>query len=189
MDYFVQQKSFLGGKMNFKIGEIVKVVEEGHRLRHYYKEGQVVGFDSNNKERPLKVWFGRECDYLLEPEQRRELTSKCALTAPTEVECVNDPRTYNYAESELQKEPEWSMETLARRYFGGASHSYEIPKAPFVAGAKKCEARGCYKTTTRRIIYNFWGTVCFADVCDDHSGGHGKCTEEPLTKMNVPKVH
>jgi len=183
----------LGGKMNLKIGDIVRVVGEGRCLRHWDRQGQVVGFNLDNKERPLKLWFGRECDYLLEPEQRWTLTSICAVTAPTEEEYANDSRTharvYDYAENELQKETEWSVKTLVDRHFDNMCNRYYESKKPFVAGVNECSAEGCHRLATQRIIYNFLGTVCFADVCDKDTKLHLKCTEEGFPHKKALKAH
>ena len=175
--------------MKLKIGDIVRVEKEGASLRHWDKQGQVVGFNLDNKERPLGVWFGKECDHLLDPEQRRGLTSKCAVSAPTEAEQANDPRTYGYAESELQKEPDWSMETLVDRHFGNMCSRYFEPKEPFVAGRRTCEVEHCHKRTTQRIIYNIHGTVDTAEVCDeDAKKYHLKCMDD-FPRKRVSRVH
>jgi len=155
--------------MNLKIGDIVKVLNE--ECRHWGKQGQVVGFDLSNKKNPLRVWFGKECDHFIDYPHNQKLANKFAVTAPNEKEQASDLRTRDYAEGDLKIEPEWSMKTLVERYFHNFYHSYYEPKNPFVAGAKDCDVSGCRKNTTRRIIYNIWGTVCFADTCDE-------CAEE-----------
>jgi len=153
--------------MKLKVGDIVKVVnEECHR---YGKQGQVVGFNLDNKENPLRVWFDKASDILFDWEKRNELGDKYAITAPTEADQSKDPRTWDYAESDLKKELEWSMKTLVERHFHNFYQAYFEPKKPFVAGAHDCDVKRCRKTTTQRIIYNVWGSVCFADVCDEHA--------------------
>ena len=165
--------------MNLKIGDIVRVVKERGSLRHWDKQGQVAGFNLNNKERPVKVWFGKECDYLLEWEQRLKLTGKHAISAPKEAECAVDVRTYDYAENELQQEPEWSMRTLVDRHFGDMCSRYYEPKKPFIVGLHSCEVKGCRKLAIQRIIFNIWGTADVAEVCDKHAKEfHLKCMDE-----------
>lgn len=153
--------------MKLKIGDIVKVVNE--ECHHYGKQGQVVGFNLDNKENPLRVWFDKECDFFVDYDRRIELNSKYAVIAPNEAEQAGDLRTWDYAESDLQKELEWSMKTLVERYFHNFYHSYYEPKKPFVASAHNCDVERCGKITTQRIIYNIWGSVCFAEVCDEHA--------------------
>lgn len=71
-----------------EIGDIVKVTNE--ECHHYGRQGQVVGFNPDNKENPLRVWFGKECDFFLDYERRIEAN---AVIAPTEKEQAKDPRT------------------------------------------------------------------------------------------------
>lgn len=153
--------------MNFKIGDIVKVTSGNYK--HYNKQGQVVGFDPSDRENPVRVWFGRECDYLLDPEFKMRLNREHVLVAPNEVEQTKDLRTWNYPEGVLQKEPEWSMKTLSERHFRGIYHSYCEPKNPFVVGERCCDVNSCDCLTAQRIVFNIWGTVDFADVCERHA--------------------
>lgn len=176
--------------MNLKIGDIVRVSgKDSDRYKHWNKQGLVVGFDPNDKEDPVRVWFGRECDYLLVPEFRMNLSRDYAIVAPTETGQVNDMRTWNYPESVLQKEAEWSMRTLAERYFPRFYHSYCEPKNAFVAGKKCCDVKGCGGLIAQRIVFNIWGIVDFADVCERHAKEyHGKSMDEfPYRKSSKSK--
>lgn len=173
--------------MNLKIGDIVKVVNI--KCRHFGRQGQVVGFNSDNKEDPVRVWFGKDCDSFVDWENRIKLSDKCAVVAPTEAEQKKDLRTWDFAESDLQKELEWSMKTLVERHFRNFYHSYCEPKNPFVAGERCCDVNGCDCLTTQRIIFNIWGTVDFADVCERHAKEyHGKSMDSfPYRKVSKSK--
>ena len=173
--------------MNLKIGDIFRVVNA--ECKHYDKQGQVVGFNLSNRENPLRVWFGKECDSLMDFERRIELNNKYAVIAPNEKEQAGDFRTWDYAEPDLQIEPEWSVATLVKRYFSHMCHTWYEPKKPFVAGDGECEVENCHKRTTQRIVYNVHGSVCPAEVCDKHAKEfHLKCMDSfPYKK--VSKVH
>lgn len=162
--------------MNLKIGDIVKVVNE--ECKHLDKQGQVVGLNLSNKENPLRVWFGKECDSLIDFERRIEADSKYAVKSPNEDQQKNDIRTWDYAEKDLQKESDWSVGTLVKRHFSHMCHTWFEPKKPFVAGEGECEVEGCHKRTAQRIAYNVQGSVCPAEVCDKHAKEfHLKCMD------------
>ncbi|MHB9019315.1 MAG: hypothetical protein ACYC3G_00355 [Minisyncoccota bacterium] len=173
--------------MNLKIGDIVKVVSV--ECRHFSRQGQVVGFNLDNKENPVRIWFGKDCDSFLDWENRIKLSDKYAVVAPSEAEQIKDLRTRDFTESDLQKESEWSMKTLVERYFHNFYHSYCEPKNVFVAGERCCDVRGCDCLITQRIIFNIWGTVDFADVCERHAKEyHGKCMDSfPYKKASKSK--
>lgn len=178
-------KLVLGGKMNLKIGDIVKVVNE--ECKHWGRQGQVVGFDLTDKKNPVRIWFGKECDHFFDYPHNQKL-GKYAVIAPNEAKQVKDMRTWNYAEGDLQKESEWSVKTLVERYLKDMCHSYYEPKNSFVAGATDCDVENCRKPTTQRIIYNIWGSVYTAEVCDEHAKQyHLKCMDDFPCKKG--KVH
>ena len=173
--------------MNLKIGDIVKVVNE--ECKHLGKQGQVVGFNLDNKENPLRVWFGKEGDSFIDFERKIELNNKYAVIAPAEKEQVGDFRTWDYAESDLKIEPEWSVKTLVERHLKNMCNVYYESQNPFIAGAHTCEVEGCHKSTTRRIVYNIWGTVDTAEVCDKHAKElHLKCMDS-FPHKKVSKVY
>jgi hypothetical protein len=82
-----------------------------------------------------------------------------------------------FQESDLRRDQHWSIEVLARRLFNQMWHSLQYFKDP-LDPTKACMHEGCDQMRSRRIAVNIWGTVCEADVCDQHSERyHGKMVE------------
>lgn len=151
-----------------EIRNVVRVIG-AYNLSHHHLEGQVVGFDPNNKKRPVRVWFGREADKQVGyPDYRKFSRRKHTEFPPSEVSQKSDHRTYNYAAGNLKKLDSWSVKTLAERYFMRTYHTWYEPAkefAVFVPGASDCDVSGCNRTTAQRVVFNVCGTVYFADVC------------------------
>jgi len=156
------------------VGSIVLVTQGSH----IGMQGQVVGFDETDKENPVRVWFGKEVDYLVDYEKRRQLGGEYSIEPPPFSKQGENLRTWNYPPKDLLICSAWSMKTLTQRHFKRMGHSYCEPKELFVAGASDCDFEGCMNTTTQRIIFNDNGVVQSADVCDDHSKYNFRCTEE-----------
>jgi hypothetical protein len=161
------------------------IVEVARGNIHCHKQGQIVGFDENDPNEPVRVWFGRENDFLLDYQIRMEISShagnKNATEPPQPEEQAQDLRTWNYAPEHLKTCPTgWTMETLANRYFGNMWNGtlYKL-KIPFVAGARDCDVEGCQNLTTKRILVDLQGSVYDAHVCDTHASKYDrKCMDD-----------
>ena len=150
--------------MQFYIGGIVEV--SASDCVHYGKQGQIVGF-KNKDETQVRVWFGKELDYLIDYPEREQvrLNKKYSIEPPPSSEQHKDPRTYSFTKAKLTACSGWNMQTLAERHFKGMWHSYYETKQLFIPGTRDCDVEDCVNKTAQRIIFNIWGTVIFADVC------------------------
>jgi len=147
------------------VGSIVQVIAED--CIHLGVQGQIVGFDESDKKTPIRVWFGKESDHLMNYPLRSQvrLTAQCNITPPSVSEQANDPRTWSYARKELTICSTWNMKTIAERYFKDMHHTYYEPTTLFVSEVKDCDVENCINNSTERIVFNIWGSVMFADVC------------------------
>ena len=148
------------------VGTIVLVSREDYLFNG--KEGQVVGFDTQDKKEPIRVWFGRECDYKLHytDAEKARRDRQYATEPPPESEQSRNPRTWSFSRSALTIKNDWSIETLAERIYGRNMFHHYVPfSEPFTPGEKVCEFQKCTNKTTQRVIFNFWGTVIHAEGC------------------------
>jgi hypothetical protein len=164
------------------VGNIVKVVDSNRA--HFDMQGQVVGISEPRQGACVRVWFGREADYLLQypDNEKARRMIETATVPPSAATQAKDVRTWIFSAHELALCESWKVETLAGRLFGrGMWHTLYVPKHAFVSGARNCDVEGCGNArtaATQRILVNLHGVVCFADVCERHAREyHGKCMD------------
>jgi len=160
--------------MDIVKGSIVRVKVSSDSI-HYGEQGLVMRTDATgNTEGPIRVWFGKERDHCMDHRPRMRMKKFGDGIEPPAEDNEHDPRIFNYNVTDLDKEAEWSIATLAARHWKDFHHSAYEPRAPFKPGVP-CQVKDCSDNAVRRIIVNIVGTVCPADVCEAHAKKYHLC--------------
>ncbi len=88
--------------------------------------------------------------------------------------------TEEFESNELQKfDIVYHLEIKATRIYG-RDHFHHLYQIPYRFSPKNdCMHHDCTKKSTKRIIFNVWGSVCEYDVCDEHAKSNdGYCGDE-----------
>lgn len=76
------------------------------------------------------------------------------------------------------------LEIRATRMYG-SNYFHHLCRLPYRFSFKNdCMHHDCSKKSTKRIIFNAWGTVCEYDVCDEHAESDGCCGDGFFMKNN-----
>ncbi|MCX6823322.1 MAG: hypothetical protein NTX91_05035 [candidate division SR1 bacterium] len=99
--------------------------------------------------------------------------------------CIFGDHIYEFEGKKLQK---FNLvdhpEIRAKRIYGSDRfHHLQVLKYRFSA-KNNCMKEGCPKESTKRIIFNAWGTVSEYDVCDEHGEHDGWCGDGFHIKPN-----
>lgn len=147
-------------------GTIVRVKERANSIHRNHQGFVVRTDDTKNPDGPIRVWVGSECDFLMDYEHRNMIRNHYdSGFNPPKQDDANNPRISNYHPDNLEVEAEWSTETIADRFWKRLHHTYFKAPVPYEPG-RVCMQRDCTAMTARRIWFNIWGSVHWADVCE-----------------------